>query len=681
MSIDVTKTDNDKQERVSPVKVTKTDKDKQERVLWVKEAMADTMAATKEDLKNLTYEVNPFIKKVEEKTYWEYDIDKVKDYLYKLKDIKNFQDIANLSLEKKTGAYTVKWIMAVQIALKALWVAPGLTIDWVLATKGNFSGSATVQAIKKFQGDNKLDVTGVPYGRTIKMLLEQLGGAVSGTASESSPNNQDTNANDKTKPNALEQQKLSSDAENFIQDVVNQLENAENPKNDILAVKKALMNYLQGKDFSEFRIGDSTKIKNGKYYYDGVEGENSTSEIWTFANNVLVDWVKIIFSGESDKFQELRIVSKQGIETYPASPVSSEIAVNSAWVSQWNWKTQVQQKVKPLVWGIAPTAPQNPMNSAKIDIQKPTEWKQNEVPGKTDEELRKKVEDFFSKEDPKNPDTTIFDTLAHWNGRDFEKLGEILSKLSLDGLAGKTEALRELKTSLNNIVTILNQNETFRLFDGTQRKKALLKQIAGIMSKVWGIPEWELHKYQGLGALLQNKKTNTSQSVTPPLGGGAVPIEVYSEPPTSDKNDNDKVSVQVHKENEKGLTKDNVSYSDLMKALDLEKQDKSTNNPQNDTLLKSDTDGSKYFLIGGKKYYQIPAFTNDKNGNEVSPVLNKENYYEITKEGDLTVISFWPVDENGYITDPEFSLKSNGERSFKDTDDQGATKKTNKKNK
>jgi hypothetical protein len=60
---------------------------------------------------------------------------------------------------------------------------------------------------------------------------------------------------------------------------VNQLENAENPKNHILAVKKALMNYLQGKDFSEFKIGDSTKIKNGKYYYDGVEGENSTSEI------------------------------------------------------------------------------------------------------------------------------------------------------------------------------------------------------------------------------------------------------------------------------------------------------------------------------------------------------------------------------------------------------------------
>jgi hypothetical protein len=56
--------------------------------------------------------------------------------------------------------------------------------------------------------------------------------------------------------------------------------------------------------------------------------------------------------------------------------------------------------------------------------------------------------------------------------------------LSLDGLAGKTEALRVLKTSLNNILTILNQNKKFPLFDGVQRKKALLKQITGIIDKV-----------------------------------------------------------------------------------------------------------------------------------------------------------------------------------------------------
>jgi hypothetical protein len=56
--------------------------------------------------------------------------------------------------------------------------------------------------------------------------------------------------------------------------------------------------------------------------------------------------------------------------------------------------------------------------------------------------------------------------------------------LSLDGLTGKTSALRELKQSLNAIVTLLNQNKRFMLFNGAQRKKDLLEQITGIISKV-----------------------------------------------------------------------------------------------------------------------------------------------------------------------------------------------------
>ena len=653
--------------RVDPVEVTKTDKDKQERVLWVKEAMAATTAATKEDLEKLTYEVNPFIKKVEEKTYWEYDIDKVKQYLNKLKNIKNFKDIANIDdWEKKTGAYTVKWIMAVQIALKALWVAPNLTIDWVLATKGNFSGSATVQAISDFQKKNNIrDKNGVPYGPTIEMLLEKLGGAVSGTASDSSVNDQNDTGNDqndtgKVKPNqtptspvVLEQQKTFSTPEEFVNDLVNQLKTAKNTKKDILAVEKALRDYLKEKDFSEFKRRDFKTEKDGKYYYDGLVGGNLAFVIWTFKKNVRVDGVMVVFSGKSYTFKELRIIPRQDANV---SSVSPETAVNPAWTSE-------------------STAPQNPITSESTAPQNPTEWQQNEVSEKTDEELTKEVIDFFSQKDTKNPQTTIFDTLAHWNGRDFEELGRVLSKLSLDGLAGKTNALRELMRNLNQIVTILNQNKRFMLFDGVQRKKALLKQIDGIKSKVWGISEWKLNDYEDRGALLQNKEPN-------PLGTRTSDNNQQ----TSDNNqqtpdNNDQVSVQVHKEEEKGLTKDNVSYSDLMKALDLEKQGKSTNNPQNDTLLKSDADGSKYFLIDGKKYYQIPDSTADEKGNEVSPVLDKGNYYEITKDGDLTVISFWPVDENGYITDPEFSLKSNGDRSFKDADDQEATKKTNKKNK
>jgi hypothetical protein len=50
-----------------PVDVTEADKNKQEskKLAWVNEAMAGVKA----DLKQLTYEVNPFIKKVEGKEY------------------------------------------------------------------------------------------------------------------------------------------------------------------------------------------------------------------------------------------------------------------------------------------------------------------------------------------------------------------------------------------------------------------------------------------------------------------------------------------------------------------------------------------------------------------------------------------------------------------------------------
>jgi hypothetical protein len=43
----------------------------------------------------------------------------------------------------------------------------------------------------KFQGDNKLDVTGVPYAATINKLLEKLGGTVTGAVSESTGNGKD----------------------------------------------------------------------------------------------------------------------------------------------------------------------------------------------------------------------------------------------------------------------------------------------------------------------------------------------------------------------------------------------------------------------------------------------------------------------------------------------------------
>ena len=66
----------------------------------------------------------------------------------------------------------------------------------MLATHKNFSSSETVKAISKFQKENGLDATGVPYAATIKKLLEKLGGAVNGATPESNANNK--NATGKT---------------------------------------------------------------------------------------------------------------------------------------------------------------------------------------------------------------------------------------------------------------------------------------------------------------------------------------------------------------------------------------------------------------------------------------------------------------------------------------------------
>ena len=643
-----------------PVDVTEADKQKQEIVPWVKEAIA----ATKEDLKKLTYQVNPFIKNVEGKEYWEYDIDKVREYLGRLKDITNFQDIAKISWEKTRGAYTVKWIMAVQIALKSLWFAPDLTIDWVLATQKNFSSSETVKAIRKFQIDNGLDVTGVPYGSTIKKLIEKLGGAVSGTASESSANNQNVDEqissnqsivsgvasgstinNQKpnqtpnpTSPVGLEQQNLSSDAEKFVAGFVNHLKKAKNTEKDILAVEKALRNYLEEKDFSEFKRGDSKTIKNGKYYYDGVEGENSTSEIWTFENDALVDWVKIIFSGESDKFQGLRIVSRQDAAGVPSG---------------------------------SPEAPQPPIASVDPDIQDSTEWKQVEVSEKTDEELTKEVINFFSQADPKNPQTTIFATLAKWNGKDFEELGRVLSKLSLDGLTGKTSALRELKQSLNAIVTLLNQNKRFMLFNGAQRKKDLLEQITGIISKVWGIPEGEIESFKDLAALVvpSSKRTpaSSSQNGGTPDNKDQVKNGVdtsKSETPTPQRKNQSKPKDQKQKV---GKTTNTVSnkpsggketataskeftrYSKFEDLVTIIEEGLPVKFEFNKGVLQTDGD-RKYVLIDGEKYYEYIENQNQKNPKLKYFYLNRNHPKGIE-------IQFWGL-ENGYVkSDFEFVPK------------------------
>ena len=670
--------------RVDPVKVTETDKNKRESVPWVKEAIADTTAATKDELKKLTYEVNPFIKKVEGKEYWEYDIGKVKGYLDKLKDIKNFKDIANIDWKKKTGAYTVKWIMAVQIALKALWVAPDLTIDWVLATQKNFSRSATVQAISDFQKKNNIrDKNGVPYGATIQKLLEKLGGAVSGTASESTGNRQDTTGqiiqqpwNEKTPS----QKKITN--EQFISEVITPFEEGSAFKSEqISAIENKLKNYLKNEDISKYQQFGSEKGANWKGYLSMDKG----LEFWigTFKDGKLVDGIKVLANGNVEEVKNIIAASEvlsasQMFEESPIGKTFKELSKPATWLSSevvQAWKKQAEDyfkdknpqeyesdlanwkwiyydpdqkdiqigifKNKFLQEGIVLqkdkvlfiTWQRKTSEKALFEKQPPqklTEWQQKEVPGKTDAELTQEVIDFFSQAD--------FDTLAHWNGSDFEKLGEILSKLSLDGLAGKTEALRVLKTSLNNIVTILKQNKKFPFFDGAQRKKALLKQITGIIDKVWGISAWELKDYQGS----QDNGVETPDNGVNTVNNGVKTLD----------------------NKDKLLNKENILFSDVMSGAENGENGKNGKNgkygeygsaiyKENEANLKHDEEGNYYFLIGKEKYYKPHE---DDKGNLIAQIPHAK-YYEKTKYWELTVISFGEL-INWFISEPDFELRS-----------------------
>ena len=756
--------------RVDPVDVTEADKNKQEskKLAWVNEAMAGVKA----DLKQLTYEVNPFIKKVEGKAYWEYDIDKVRDYLNKLQNINNFQDIAKISWEKTRGAYTVKWIMAVQIALKALWVAPDLTIDWVLATQKNFSSSETVKAIRKFQVDNGLDVTGVPYGSTIKKLLEKLGGTVSGTASESSVNNQ--NNGSQTKPSQLpvqgawkeknpSQPKITN--EQFISEVLIPFkEDSDFKPEQISAIENKLKNYLKNEDISKYQQFGSEKGANWKGYLSMDEG----SEFWigTFKDGKLVDGIKVLANGNVEEVKNTIAASEalsasQMFEQSPIGKTFKELSEPAAWLSNelvQAWKKQAEnyfkdknpqeyQKFSSLDWdgwkgyyydlgykdiqigtfkdkllqeGIVlqndkvlfitwwNQTGEQPLFE-KQPPQKDTQWNQVEVLEKTDEELTKEVINFFSQADPKNPQTTIFATLARWNGKDFEELGRVLSKLSLDGLTGKTSALRELKRNLNQIVTILNQNKRFMLFNGAQRKNDVLEQITGIISKVWGIPEGEIESFKDLAALVvpSSKGTPVSSSQngeTPDkkgqVNGGSIP---QSETKTTQEKNLSKLERQKQlaaekakkeaerkaqelAEREKKAAEKRSQEEEKKKRLqkekvedDTQKQEKQTDKPSerketttsreftsdskfedlatlgegtnpefkfNDGVLQTDGNG-KYILINGEKYYE---YTDDES--KQNPALK---YFDLNRNHPKGIeLQFWGLD-SGYVQ-PDFSF-------------------------
>ena len=452
------------------LEVSQEDLAKQKEIKW-------TVIQTKKALNSP--DINPFYKKDGEK--YQYNLDTVKSYLSKLQ---------NKTPDQLKSVNTAAWIMAVQIGLKALKYDIKV-VDWLLATKGHFSSSETAKAIAQFQADNGLDATGVPYGPTIKKLLEKLGGTVSGAVSESNVNNQNANADAKIKPNqtpnlaseaGLEQQTLSSDAEKFVKGFVDQLKkNPNNSEEDILAVENALRSYLQGKKLSEFKKTVSLRWINGKKYYYGSVKEGLAFVIWTFKDGGLVEWVLVSMTKDKT-FQKLITRPEEQISnTSPVSPVSPETIVNPAWVSQWNWETQVQQNTDTAEWTPVTTdTPEEKERQARVAKRTALSEKITAIwSGKIS--LVKAGSEKSLKE------------LAVGDRGDLKNLREGLAELKTLISANQEfimsdEGLRlELTNSLNDIKAGLESKNRGWL-SGKEIKKDVLKEVDGLIS-IFSSPE------------------------------------------------------------------------------------------------------------------------------------------------------------------------------------------------
>ena len=436
------------------LEVSQEDLAKQKEIKW-------TVIQTKKALNSP--DINPFYKKNGEK------------YQYKLQ---------NKTPDQLKSVNTAAWIMAVQIGLKALKYDIKV-VDGLLATKGHFSSSETAKAIAQFQADNGLDAMGVPYGPTIKKLLEKLGGTVSGAVSESNVNNQNANADGKVKPNqtpnvtsetGLEQQNLSSDAEKFVRGFVDQLKkNPNNSEEDILAVENALRNYLQGKKLSEFKKTVSLRWINGKKYYYGSVKEGLAFVIWTFKDGGLVEWV-LVSMAKDKTFQKL-ITRPEGQTSNisPASPGSPETIVNPAWVSQWNWETQVQQNTDTPQW--TPVTTDTPEEKER----------QTRVAKRT--ALSQKINAIWSGKISwvKPGSEKSLKELAIGDRRDLKNLRKGLAELKTLISANQEfimsdEGLRlELTNSLNDIKDGLESKDR-GWTNGKEIQRDLLKEVNGLIS-------------------------------------------------------------------------------------------------------------------------------------------------------------------------------------------------------
>ena len=321
------------------LEVSQEDLAKQKEIKW-------TVIQTKKALNSP--DINPFYKKNGEK--YQYNLDTVKSYLSKLQ---------NKTPDQLKSVNTAAWIMAVQIGLKALKYDIKV-VDGLLATKGHFSGSETAKVISQFQADNGLDATGIPYGPTIKKILEKLGSAVSGAVSESNVNNQ--NAAGKMKPNQTPVQgtwkeKISSQKEITNEQFVSKVlipfkEDSDFKPEQILAIENKLKNYLKNEDISKYQQFDSDKIANGKWYLSMDED----SELWigTFKDWKLIEGIKVLSNGNVEEVKNTITTSEvlsasQMFEQSPIGMTFEKLREPVAWLSNellQAWKKQAENYFK-----------------------------------------------------------------------------------------------------------------------------------------------------------------------------------------------------------------------------------------------------------------------------------------------------------------------------------------------
>ena len=660
------------------LEVSQEDLAKQKEIKW-------TVIQTKKALNSP--DVNPFYKKNGEK--YVYNLDTVKNYLTKLQ---------NKTPDQLKAVNTGAWIMAVQIGLKALKYDIKV-VDGLLATKGHFSSSETVKVIRNFQADNELDVTGVPYGPTIKKLLEKLGGTVSGAVSESNVDNQNANADGKTKPNqtpnltsetGLEQQNLSSDAEKFVRGFVDQLKkNPNNSEEDILAVENALRSYLQGKKLSEFKKTVSLRWINGKKYYYGPVKEGVAFVIWTFKNGSLVEWV-LVSMAQDKTFQKL-ITRPEGQTSNisPASPGSPETIVNPAWVSQWNLDTQVQQNTDTPEWTPVTTdTPEEKESQARVAKRTALSQKINAIWSGKISWVKPGSEKSLKE-------------LAIGDRRDLKNLenglGELKTLISTNQeFIMSDEGLRlELTNSLNDVKAGLESKNRGWL-NGTKIKEHLLKEVNGlisIFSSQEKIPDYNKEQDSPaariwVGAQVKEEAPPSSvqqkvEKVT--INPNVDPIPDHSDllsgsstwtTPTPDKEDQEQKAKKEAEQKAKEEAEQKAKKEAEQKAK-KEAEQKAVGGKETVTASKEftrdskfedlatlsgdasnlkfefnkgvlQTDGNgKYILINGEKYYE---YTDDENRQ--NPALK---YFDLNRNHPKGIeIQFWGLD-SGYVQ-PDFSF-------------------------